>query len=304
MKIFVTGATGYLGHAIAAELLGAGHEVVGLTSSDAKVAQLERAGVVPAVGDVGDPGSYRKAAAGADASIHCAVEYSEAAVEKDGAAIETLLSAAGEGRTPRPVVYTSGVWVLGATGDLPADETSGTDIPAAAVAWRPSHEQRVLDGGRGVVPAVIRPGVVYGGKRGLMGRFFATAEEDGAAVYYGEGRGRMALVYLGDAARAYRLVVEQGAAGIFHAVDGTPLPMIDVARLASEAAGAGGAVRSVPIETLRAELGPAADAFVLDQVVTARRSGKELGWAPEQTSYRDGVAVAYREWRGGEGGAS
>jgi len=299
MKIFVTGATGYLGHAVATELLDAGHEVVGLTSSDAKVEQLERAGVVPAVGDIGDPGSYRQAAVGAEASIHCAVEYSEESVDKDAAAIETLLSAAGEGRVARSVVYTSGVWVLGETGDMPADETSATDVPAAAVAWRPGHEQAVLRGGRGAVPSVIRPGVIYGGRRGLMGRFFAAAEEDGAAVYYGEGRGRMALVYLGDAARIYRLVVEKGAAGVFHAVDGTPVPMVEVARRASEAAGAGGAVRSVPVDELRAELGPAADALMLDQVVSARRSEEELGWMPEQESYQDGVTLAYREWKGG-----
>jgi len=299
MKIFVTGATGYLGHAVAAELLGAGHEVVGLTSSDGKVEQLERAGVSPVVGDIGDPGSYREAAAGADASIHCAVEYSEAAVEKDAAAIDTLLSAAGEGRTARPVVYTSGVWVLGETGDAPADETTTPDAPAAAVVWRPGHEQTVLDAGRSrsVVPAVVRPGVIYGGKRGLMGRFFATAEEDGAAVYYGEGRGRMALVYLEDAARVYRLVVEKRAVGVFHAVDGTPLPMVEVAGIASEAAGSGGAVRSVPLDVLREELGSAADALALDQVVTARRSEQELGWMPMQASFRDGVAVAFREWK-------
>jgi len=298
MKIFVTGATGYLGHAVAAELLGAGHEVAGLTSSDAKVEQLERAGISPVVGDIGDPGSYRAAAARAEASIHCAVEYSEESVDKDAAAIDTLLSAAGEGRMPRPVVYTSGVWVLGETGDMPADETSATDVPAAAVAWRPGHEQEVLGGGRSVIPAVIRPGVIYGGKRGLMGRFFATAEEDGAAIYYGEGRGRMALVYLEDAARVYRMVVEKEAAGVFHAVDGTPVPMIEVARRASEAAGAGGAVRSAPVDVLRAELGPAADALMLDQVVSARRSEEELGWVPEQGSFGDGVHLAYREWKG------
>jgi nucleoside-diphosphate-sugar epimerase len=201
------------------------------------------------------------------------------------------------------VVYTSGVWVLGETGDAPVDEHSTPDAPAAAVSWRPAHEQTVLGAGRSVVPAVVRPGVIYGGRRGLMGRFFATAEEDGAAVYYGEGRGRMALVYLGDAARVYRLVVEKGAVGVFHAVDGTPIAMAEVAKLASEAAGAGGAVRSAPVEELRAELGPAADALMLDQVVSARRSEEELGWVPEQASYRDGVAVAYREWQGAVEGA-
>lgn len=82
------------------------------------------------------------------------------------------------------------------------------------------------------------------------------------------------------------------------AVAGTPIPMIEVAQLSSRAAGAGGEIRSVPIEALREELGPVADALVRDQVVAARRPEEALGWVPEQASYRDGVESAHREWKG------
>jgi len=303
MKVFITGATGYIGSAVAAELLRAGHEVWGLTSSDAKAEALERAGVRPVVGDLGDPGTWRPAAARAEALIHTAFDYGAPdPVELDGLAIDTLLSAAGEGSGPRAFAYTSGVWVLGNTGDEPVDERSEPGEPFGLVAWRPAHEQAVLHstrkGNGRVRPAVIRPGVVYGGTQGLSVRFFQAAEEQGASTYIGEGTNRMALVYRGDAARLYREVLEQGATGMFHAVDGTPITMADAAAAAGRAAGATGEPRSVPLEEARKTLGPVADALCLDQVVAARRSAEVLGWAPRYASFREGAETAYREWKG------
>lgn len=196
MKVFVTGATGYVGGAVVDALLEGGHEVTGLTSSDDKVAALEARGVRPVVGGLGDPGSWRGAAARAEALVHAAFDYgADDPVEADGLAVDTLLSAAGEGTGPRALAYTSGV---------------------------------------------------------------------------------------------------------FHAVDRAPMPMVDVARAASEAAGAGGETRSVPLEEAREELGPVADALCLDQVVAARRSAEVLGWSPRFPSFRDGAETAYREWRQAE----
>lgn len=299
MKIFVTGATGYIGSAVAAELLRAGHEVTGLTSSDSKVEALERAGVRPVVGGLGDPGSWRAEAARAEGLVHTAFDYgADDPVELDGLAIDTLLSAAGEGSGPRSFVYTSGVWVLGNTGDEPMDERSEPAEPFEMVAWRPAHEQQVLGAAKRVAPAVIRPGVVYGGTRGLMVRFFRSAEEDGASTYIGDGKNRMALIHQDDAARLYREVLEQAAAGIFHAVDGTAITMADAAVAAGRAAGAMEEPRSVPLEEARKELGPVADALCLDQVVAARRSAELLGWVPRYASFREGAEPAYREWRG------
>lgn len=298
MKVFITGATGYIGSAVAAELLRAGHEVTGLTSSDARAEALERAGVRPVVGELGDPGSWRPAAVRAEALVHTAFDYGASdPVELDGLAIDTLLSAAGEGSGPRSFAYTSGVWVLGNTGDGPVDERSEPGDPFEIVAWRPAHEQAVLGAGGRVAPAVIRPGVVYGERRGLMVRFFQAAEEDGASSYIGDGANRMALVHRDDAARLYREVLERGATGVFHAVDGTPVTMADAAVAAGRAAGASEEPRSVPLEEARKELGPVADALCLDQVVAARRSAEVLGWAPRYASFREGAEPAYREWK-------
>lgn len=298
MRVFVTGATGYVGSAIVDALLEEDHEVWGLTSSDGKTEELEALGVRPVVGGLDDPGSWRQAASRADALVHAAFDYgAEDPVELDALAIETLLSAAGEGRGPRYLAYTSGVWVLGNTGSREADESTEPDEPFELVAWRPDHEQVVLDASGRVTPTVIRPGVLYGGGRGLIVPFFQSAVDEGAAVYPGEGANRMALVHKDDVGRLYRMALEQGAAGIFHAVDGTPMSMLDVARAASEAAGAGGKTRSVPLEEAREALGPVADALCLDQVVAARRSHDVLGWAPSYKSFRDGAEAAFQEWR-------
>lgn len=303
MKVFVTGATGYVGGAVVDALLEGGHEVWGLTSSDAKAAALEERGVHPVVGELGDPGSWRQAAARAEGLVHAAFDYgADDPVALDGLAVDTLLSAAGEGSGSRALAYTSGVWVLGNTGDRPVDESVEPAEPFALVSWRPAHEQAVLKAGGRVSAAVVRPGVLYGGTRGLMIPFFRSAAEAGAATYVGEGRNRMALVYKDDVGSLYRAILEQGAAGVFHAVDGTPMAMVDAARAASEAAGADGETRSVPLEEAREELGPVADALCLDQVVAARRSREVLGWAPRYPSFREGAAPAFREWREGEEG--
>ncbi|HEV8663051.1 MAG TPA: NAD-dependent epimerase/dehydratase family protein [Candidatus Methylomirabilis sp.] len=293
----MTGGTGYVGSGIVRALVEAGHRVTGLVRSAEKEAVLRGLGATPVRGDLKDPPTYRGMAAEHDAAIHAGFEYSEKAVEADRIAIETLLAATKAGGGLRGVVYTSGVWVLGNTGDRPADEGASTAGAAPIVAWRPAHERLVLDAGRGTLAtAVIRPGMVYGGKGGLVTQFFSSATKEGAAAYVGTGTNRWSLVHRDDLGQLYRLVVEKRARGVFHGVDGVPVAVADAARAASHAAGKGGATRSIPLEEARKQMGPVADALCLDQVVVTRRSA-ELGWKLKQDSFLDGVRPAFDEWR-------
>jgi len=313
LRVFVTGATGYVGSAIVREFVRAGHEVTGMTRWAESADDLEALGARAIVGDLRDPLSYRDVAARYDVLIHVAAEPSTARARLDAAAVDTLLSAArrraeqraerrAKDEPPPMLIYTSGVWSLGNTGAEPADETRPPDTGFELVAWRAECERKVLEAaGPELATAVVRPGMVYGGRGGIVSEFFASTAQDGAAAYVGEGENRWSVVHRADNARLYRFIAETRATGIFHAVDGTPLPVRELARLASEAAGAGGATRGIPLAEARERLGAVADALVLDQAVVTRRAA-EVGWTPQYPSFREGVAAAYREWVSGDDG--
>lgn len=296
MNIFVTGATGYIGHAVVGELVALGHAVTGLVRNDAKAELVRRLGARPVVGDIADPASYREHAAEHEALVHTAFGSGPGAVAADRTALETLIAAARDGGA-RSLVYTSGIWVLGATGNAPAFEGAPTDHPAALVAWRVAHEQLALEAGiLHLASAVIRPGVVYGGRGGLTASYFETAEKEGAAAYVGDGGNRVPMIHVEDLARFYRRVVEHHGRGVFHAVDGNAVLLADAARAASEAAGKQGATRSIPLEQARQTMGPFADCLALDQVIQSRRA-TEIGWRPEHPNFLGEAAKAYLEWK-------
>ena len=298
MKVFVTGGTGFIGSAVVRELVRAGHDVTTLSRSAEKGEPLRREGADIVLGELGDPSTYKAAAAEADAIIHAAFDYA-ATVETDATAIETLIRAArtheeGKEALALSLVYTSGCWVLGDTGGEPADESFPLH-PAEIVEWRPAHERTVLEAaGNGLATAVIRPGMVYGGSGSVTAGLFLSAEEESASAYVGDGENRWSMVHREDLARLYRMILEARAPGVLHGVDGHPVRVREAARAASMAAGAGGATRSLPIEEARATMGPMADALVMDQWLVGRRSA-ELGWAPERASFVEEAASAYEE---------
>jgi nucleoside-diphosphate-sugar epimerase len=291
VRIFLTGGTGYIGSAIAGALIRAGHSVTALTRTPRKERGLLQLGVSPVRGDLADPATYERIAALHDVIVHAAFEDAET----DLIALETLIGAARKTEEGLHLIYTSGTWVLGDTHGV-AYESTPVRAPARVVSWRGEHEQLVLlAADEGVTPSVIRPGIVYGGKGGLVSRCFESAAEEGAATFVGSGRNHLSLVYREDLAQLYRLVVEKRGWGIFHGVDGVPLLAEEVARAASEMAGTGGATRSIPAAQARATMGDVADALCLDQKVGTRRAG-ELGWKPRFPSFLEGVHAAIAEW--------
>ncbi len=293
MKIFVTGATGYLGNAIARELVDAGHEVAGLTRMAEKSSYLEGSGIRAVVGDVRDVASYRAEAEAADGLVHAAKEHSDATAEVDRAAIDALLAAAA-GR-PGVFAYMSGCYILGETGPEPAHEDASTEHAPDLVAWRRAHEERVLAAGVGLATAVIRPGMVYGGKEGNFARFFATAERDGAAEFVGDGANHWSPVYRGDVARLFQRVLEGRARGVFHCAE--PAALVgELAMAASRAAGAGGATTRIRLEEARATMGAGADALTMNQVMGCGRA-RALGWEPLHPPFLESADAVYEEWR-------
>lgn len=297
MRVFVTGATGYIGGRVVRELLGAGHEVTGLVRSAGKAAPLAEAGMRVVVGEMAEPAGYRAAAAGHDAFILLAAGSGPGRIAADRVATTALLDAAKADKRHAVLLYTSGIWVLGETGDVPAAEDAPTDHPAAVVAWKPIHEETTLAAATPrLATAVVRLGMVWGGRGGNFEPFFRTAVDDGATAFVGPGTNRWCPVHVDDVARFYRMAVEERARGIFHLVDGSAIPVATLAAAASRAAGAGGRTRSIPVDVARQTLGRLAPALTIDQVVIGPRA-IELGWLPTRGTFVERAPEAFREWQ-------
>ena len=278
MRIFLTGATGYIGSAVAERLRAAGHELTALARSDASAAKLTEAGITPMRGDFSKPTSVAPAARSADGVISMATTYDSSI---DGPAIDAILDAlAGSNQ---PFVYTSGIWSHGDTGGTVVDETSPPN-PAELVRWRQGVEERVLEGTtRGIRTVVIRPAIVYGRGGGILAGFVESARKDGAAQYVGTGENRWPLVHVDDLADLYLLALEKAPPGtLLLGVSGPSRPVRDIAAAARRGAGAGGKTTAWPLAEARKKLGGYADALVLDQQASGRRAQQLLGWQPHR----------------------
>lgn len=295
MRIFLTGATGYIGSAVVDAMLRAGHSVTALVRNAARGRQLKKRGAEAVVADLGDPG-WRDAAAGHDVLIHTAYDATARAVEADRRAIDTLISAAkSTGGAPR-LIYTSGVWVLGAT-PRGVDESAPVN-PVAHSAWRAPHEQHVL-GATGLTPVVVRPGIVYGGTRGIVGDLFRDGV-NGLVRIIGDGRNHWSTVYDRDLADLYvRLATAPGVSGVYHATDEADHTVLDIVEALSRSTTHKPDVRHVPIEEARAKMGTYAEALALDQVVLSPRA-RALGWTPSLRSIAGNIPRLLEEWRAGQ----
>ncbi len=276
MKVFLTGATGYIGSAVAEALRAAGHDVLGLAQSEDRARRLEAKGIAAWMGRLEDVPSVAEGAWQCDAAIHAALGRDPNAPLVDRAAVEAILETyAGNGKA---FIYTSGVWVMGNTAKN-ADE----DAPLAAppvVAWRMGVEQRVLQAAaRNIRTVVIRPAAVYGRGGGMVAGFVKSARESGAAMVVGNGDNHWSFVHVDDLADLYVRALEAPAGTLLIAASETH-KVRDVAAAASKAAGGGGKVQPVLIDVAFKTMGPWVEGLVLDQRLSGRRARELLGWKP------------------------
>lgn len=299
MKIFVLGATGYIGNRVAEVFRRQGHEVWGLTRSAGKARQLAAREIHPVIGDLREPASYRDAAEGCSVLVHAAVDYEHGTAELDRHTVENLIELAGQGPGPVTFLYTSGCWVHGDTGGHLVDETTPLS-PARAVTWRPAVEDLVLDAME-VEGVVLRPGCVYGGSGGLTGSWFAGASGEGPFEVVGDGTNRWAMVHVDDLAEAYLLAAAAPGGEIFDLADPSRWTVGEMARAAARAAGYEGEIRFVSVAEAAENLGPMAEALALDQRVDGRKAVRQLGWQPFHTGFVDEVETYYAAWRAASG---
>src|SRR5260221_12442293 len=274
MRVFLTGATGFIGSSVAAALRARNHEVLALVRAEGDTSRLRSLGVTLVGGDLESLPAL--AAGGAlddvDAFVQTAQPSRDPAAPSR-TALETFLA------RNRYTLYTSGVWVLGAGR---SDETTPVR-PFPLVPWRAALEELVLQANGGV----LRPGCVYGGRQSLLAPWFAAAAKNEPVAVAGEGDNHWALVYLHDLTDCYVKIIEARSTGIHHAVDDSRATLDECARAVAP---------NGEITHVAPPAGPFGDVLVANQEVGSQQTRRRLGWQPAR-DFLGSVTEQWDEWR-------
>ncbi|HEX6521853.1 MAG TPA: SDR family oxidoreductase [Streptosporangiaceae bacterium] len=283
MEVFVTGATGFIGSAVVRELVGAGHEVVGLARSDASAKTLAEVGAGVHRGSLDDLASLRAGAAAADGVIHTAFTNVSpttdfvAACQADAAAISAL--GAGLEDSGKPLVITSGTGLVNVPGRAATEDDPANWGPRVA-----GEEAALALAGKGVRVSIARLSLSvhdgYADRRGFVPGLISLAREKGMSAYIGDGANRWTGVHRLDAARLFRLALESAPAGTrLHGVGDEGIPFRTIAGVIG--AGLAVPVTSISAEEAEAYFGFLAAFVALDNLSSNALTRELLGWQPE-----------------------
>jgi nucleoside-diphosphate-sugar epimerase len=279
MRVFVTGASGWIGSAVVPELIAAGHQVLGLARSDASAAAIAATGAEVLRGDLEDLGTLRAGAAGSDGVIHLAFihDFTRFAdsISVDARAIETLGAALEE--SGKPLVIASGTPAVPGRVAVEGDETASGSPAAARMANARTALGLAAHGVRSSVVGLPRTVHGDGDRHGFIARMVGIARDTGVSGYPGDGSSRWPAVHVLDAAHLFRLAVERAPAGtVLHAVGDEGVPVRDIAEVI-------GRHLNLPTASVPAEgFGFLGQILAIDQPASSALTRELLGWRPVQ----------------------
>lgn len=277
MKIFVTGASGFIGSAVVKELTGAGHEVIGLARTESAAKAISEAGAAVLMGSLEDPETLKQGAAGADGVIHTAFIHDFTQYAKANEADKAAINAMGEALagTNKPIVVTAGILGLPPINGVITEDSKAQNTPRSSEATAMALTEK------GINASVVRlpPSVHDKGDKGFVPFIIQQARRKGVSAYPGSGNNRWPAVHRLDAARLFRLAVEKAAKGaLYNAIGDTGIEVKRIAELTGEKL-------HVPVASLTGDEAVKhfewMSGFIgFDSPATSLKTREQLGWEP------------------------
>lgn len=297
MRVFIFGASGYIGHEVAKAFRTKGHTVYGLVRSQADADLLSLDEIWPVIGDLTNPQSYQQVLEEVEVAVQCAFDYSsDNGVELDAKTIDVVLESFSRSSLSRSFIYTSGVWVYGSQGYKMIDESQPLN-PLDIAKWRPAHEEKVLNATKpSLRTVVIRPGLVYGGTGGLTNLLFSSTQ-NGSVSIVGEGHNRWAMVHVQDLAHAYVSAAEKELTNVaLNVVDDSTATLREMVEAIARAAKIEGKIQVLSQEDGEKQFGPIVQGLTVDQSVNNSRIKRLLGWQIHHAPFIYDIDLYYNAW--------
>ncbi len=297
MRVLVTGASGYIGKAVAKAFRAKGHRVWGMVRNDKDAHMLSLDEIMPIKGDLSKPESFKKYLDDFEVAVHCAFDSTGKGVEQDAKTIDVITAAFSKSKLPRQFIYTSGIWVYGSAGLQLVDEASPVN-PIDIVKWRPAHEDKVLNAATSNFKTVVlRPGCVYGNVGGLTSILFNSLTNKSVTVIK-DGHYRWPMIHVNDLAHAYVSTAEKELSSVvMNVVDDSSATVREMAEAIAQSAKLHGKIVSLSYDQALKQFGPMVQGLTIDLQVNNSRIKRLLGWQIHHAPFINDVDIYYNAWK-------
>ena len=296
MKVFITGATGYIGFNIAQTFRNAGYQVFGLTRSNENAVKLRKNEIIPVLGSMQSPNSYMKAIEDSDIIIHAAADYNANFSELDKTTVKEIINGIKRTGEIKKFIYTSGTWVYGNTMDKIINEKNAAN-PIKIVNWRPEIDEIVISNPY-INGVVMRPGCVYGIKGGMTNDWFESIENHNEINIVGDGSNHWPMVHAMDLANAYLLAAQTNVGGeIFNIAEEASSSINKIILGIKELINFKGKINYVPLKKAIEGMGDFAEALAIDQRFDTAKAKNILNWSPNHSGFYNELELYYNTWK-------